>query len=351
MRVANIMLGRGLGGIEQAFLDYAVGLTLAGHEVSCITDPTAAINERIPASSLSHVTLSNMGPWDPFAGGRLAKLLNVLRADIIITHGNRALTFAKKAAGGKIPIIAVTHNYNLQHLIGADAVFTITRDLQQKVIAEFGFPAHRVFHVPNMVRVEKGFIRPVWQKPPVIGSLGRMVEKKGFDIFLEALAQLHQRKISFRAVLGGDGEERKKLKELVIKLGLYDVVTFPGWVQEPLKFLSEMDIFCLPSHHEPFGIVLLEAMAAKLPIVSTDAEGPREILTPNEDGIIVPRADPKAMADALEFLLNDESAARNLASNAYRTVRDYYEIDKVGAWISSALSAIHQDVTGVVQAS
>ncbi len=340
MRIANIMLGRGLGGIEQAFLDYSYSLNQVGHEVACVTHPAAAINDRVTQLNLNHVTLANMGPWDPFAPGKLSTLLSTLRSDIVICHGNRALVFAKKAVSGRIPIVGVTHNYQLRHIEGADAVFTITEDLRQIVIRDHGFYPEAVFHMPNMVRIEKGLIRPTWQQPPVIGTLGRMVAKKGFDVYLHALAELKQAGFEFRAVLGGAGEEEKALKQLAASLGLMETVHFTGWVTDPMTFLGSIDIFCLPSHHEPFGIVLLEAMAAKLPVISTDAEGPREILASPEHGVLVPRGDATAMAHALGHILNDESAARTMASEGYRHVRNTYEMERVATYMGEVLQHI-----------
>ncbi len=329
MRIANLMFSRGLGGIEQAFLDYGEGLALAGAEVTAFTHPKAAVNPAVGAIGLSHLSLSNMGQWDPCAPPKLATMLRTVRADIVIAHGNRAIVLAKKAVGGRMPIVAVAHNYRFQHLDGVNAIFAITEHMRQAIYTMEGYAGTPVYVISNMVRIRGNFVRGGRKTPPLVGSLGRMVQKKGFDTFLHALAELQTRGVVFQAVLGGGGEEEKTLKRTARRLGLYDVLEFPGWVDNAQALLESMDIFCLPSLHEPFGIVLLEAMAAKLPVVSTDTEGPSEIIASPQQGMLVPKDDPIALADALQALLADEGMARNMAAEGFRRVREQYNMERI----------------------
>lgn len=344
MRICNIMLGKGLGGIEQAFLDYGEGLLRAGHFVGMVTHPQAAVNATVDTMDVSHVPLPNRGQWDPFAPQKLAHIVRALRADIVITHGNRALLFAHKAVAGEVPIVAVAHNYNFQHLHSADMVFSLTRHMAEAIQRETGIPPERIITMPNMIRMEGGgFVRRTWGTSPVIGAMGRFVPKKGFDVFLHALALLKERGYAFRAQIAGKGEEERALKRLAHHLKLNDVVEFSGWVEDKQAFLDSIDVFCLPSHHEPFGIVLLEAMAGKLPIVTTDAEGPSEIIEQGVSGLVVPCGEAGAMAQALATLLEDESYARTLAGNAWRMVKANYEMGHISARITEALEVIRQN--------
>src|SRR5262249_15023020 len=156
----------------------------------------------------------------------------------------------------------------------------------------------------------------------IIGTRGRFVAKKGFDVFITALARLRQSGVGFHAILAGDGPERGALERLAAELGLSDVLRFPGWVTDKAAFFSGIDVFCLPSLHEPFGIVLIEAMAHARPIVAADSEGPMEILRDGDDAIIVPRGDPDRLAKALATLSADSDRAARLAAHAYQHVRE-----------------------------
>ena len=85
-------------------------------------------------------------------------------------------------------------------------------------------------------------------------------------------------KSNIKLTIGGDGPERRALKQLTMDLDISDKVEFVGWVEDVAEFLSGSDLFVLPSREEPFGIVILEAMAVGIPIVTTKTQGPLEIL-------------------------------------------------------------------------
>ncbi len=341
MRVINIMLGKGLGGIEQAFVDYGNALRMAGHEVVMVTHPDAQIIEKVTTQGFTVEYLSNKGWWDWIAPKVLAHIAHKYQSDVVVAHGNRAMIFAKRALKGNIPLIGVAHNYKHQHLVGLDGVFAITQHMAQTIAALPNAPKV-ICVMPNMMTLEAGAggVRRVWKSPPVIGALGRFVSKKGFDVYLEALAQLKMRGYEFRAVLGGSGEEEKKLRKLAKHLKLESELSFSGWVEQPKVFMESLDIFCLPSLHEPFGIVLLEAMVSKVPIVTTDSEGPREIIMHTQNGVMVHKADATALADGLAWMLDDESRARGLASEAYHTLKTRYTIERISAHMSESLYSI-----------
>ena len=335
------MFSRGLGGIEQAFIDYTEALEQVGHFVAMITHPSAAINAKARMLNASHISLRNLGGWDPVAAYRLGVMLRTLRADAVIAHGNRAITLASKGLHSSgIPLVAVGHNYHFQHLAEADAVFAITRHMQTEITEQTGIAPNRIYHMPNMIRIGTKPFRSEWSAVPVIAAMGRFVEKKGFDVLLRALCNLHQRGFAFRAVIAGSGQEEQTLKSMAAKLEIAHLVEFPGWVDNPARFMENSDIFVLPSHHEPFGIVLLEAMRAAMPIVTTDAEGPVEIIRHQETGLICPKAQPVAMAEALSTLLANQDYARTLGENAHATAEHYFAIDKAAMRMQEALRDI-----------
>lgn len=342
VRILNIMLGKGLGGIEQASIDYTQALAMQGHETCLVLHPKAAIKIAAIKKGVRVAEVSCLGPWDPMTPARIKKIQQEFAADIVITHGNRAVMMAKKSLSGIVPIVAVAHNYLHQHLHGADAVFAITQHMADTILQKKQV-TRQVYVMPNMVNLEgRGGVKRTWANPPVIGTLGRFVPKKGFDIYLQALAQLRERGYVFRAVLGGAGDEENNLHALAEKLKLGDCLQFTGWVHDPIAYMKDIDVFCLPSLHEPFGIVLLEAMSVKLPVVATDSEGPREIITHQTDGILVVKGDANALADGLAYILDDEYRSREIAGEAYRMLKSRYTMDRVGGHMSAILGEVYQ---------
>ena len=345
MHIACLMFSRGLGGLEQSLLDYCEALRSQGHEVTSFIFPGAAIEEPIIKLSrnknFSVERLRNFGQWDLLAIFKLRKKLIKIKPDAIITFGNRAAVLAKHAAKNIAPIIARTPNYNVKKIIGFDGILHTTEHLKEH-IAAMGHPHEKLFHVPNMINVPSDFKFKFkkFNKPPVIGTMGRFVEKKGIAEFIKALAEMKELDLDFRAIIGGEGEESGNLKNLVKELGLEKKVRFVGWVSDKQKFFDSIDIFCLPSLHEPFGIVLLEAFLSGKPVVTTNTEGPSEIACHGHDAIIVPKGNVRAMADALGDLLQNQKMAETLAINALKTLRKRYDTKIVSEKLDNALKQI-----------
>lgn len=337
--IANIMLGRGLGGLEQAFLDYDETLRYAGYTPCPIMAHGAQSLQRARSSGLEPHLLKQYGAWDIFAARRLRTLLLKHKVEAVIAHGNRALVLAHRAVGGRIPIITVSHNYNLQHAHKADAMLATTHDLAQHSVLA-GLSNDKIFLLPNMVRLPDAAPRTHIHTPPVIGAMGRMVPKKGFDVFIRALSILRAYGVQYSAVLAGDGPEKPMLEALIKELNLEKEITLTGWVEFPPAFYQTIDMFCLPSQHEPFGIVVLEAGAYSLPIVSTATEGPREILADPSHGALVPINDPEAMAHTLAELCNQPEKALLLGKNARQLVAEKYDLPVVAKTLGAILRKI-----------
>lgn len=341
MHIVNIMFSRSGGGIEQAFVDYCIGLSERGHTVTAVVYP-GAVAERLLMESRASVGIEpirNFSEWDLFAAARLKRCLLKLQPDCVIAHANRAYSLAKKAIKGRIPLIAVAQNYSTRRFSDADAVFTTTHDLMSH-LSQQGIGEARIFHIPNMIRCTELPHREKRHDPPVIGAMGRFVAKKGFESYIAALEILKNRGHEFRAVLGGDGEEEQKLKARAHEAGLFETLSFPGWVEDKKSFYTHIDIFCLPSLHEPFGIVLLEAFTHGATVVTTDSEGPRDIITPNYDALMIEKSSPDAMANALEKLLKDPALADKLAANAFAKAKTSYTIEVVCEKIEKAVEEV-----------
>lgn len=345
MRVANLMLGVGRGGLEQAAVDFAEALQLAGVPVKTITVPGAWACAGLDAAGLARdeLRLGGLeGLWAPF---RLLGLLQAFGPTHVLCHGNKALKLAasplvRRALPG-CQVVGITHNYSLKHIARADHVLALTHDLAQAV-ASRGVAQQRIHRIGNLVRVAPTVpaARSAWRDPPVIGSIGRLVPKKGFEVFVAALGLLLARGCRFQAVLAGSGEEEAALKAQASGLGLDPVLGFAGWVDDRQRFYDSLDIAVVPSHHEPFGIVVLEAMAQGLPLVATASEGPSEILADGTAGRLVPLADAAALADALEALLADPAAARALGHRSHTTALSRYDIHPAAQALVQALGAM-----------
>lgn len=339
MHIVNIMFAKGGGGIEQAFVDYCEGLQGIGRKVTAIIHPGAWAESQLKAKNIPTIALRNFSEYDYFAAWRLNRLLKKIGADIVIAHANRATGLCLRSKT-KTPIAGVVQNYNTRRYNACDAAFTTTHDLIN-VLAAQGIARENIYHIPNMVKVAELPHRQARKTPPVVGTMGRFVKKKGFDTYINALAILKLKGVPFKAVLGGTGIEDSALRALARERGLGPAdLIFSGWVDDRKAFYTGIDIFCLPSLHEPFGIVLLEAFAHGAPIISTNSEGPKDIITPNYDALIVEKGNAEQLAEALEKLIKDPALCDSLAANGFAKVKTRYSLEVVAGKIDEACQKI-----------
>ena len=151
---------------------------------------------------------------------------------------------------------------------------------------------------------------------PVILSAGRLAAQKDFPALIRAFARLARRR-PCRLIIVGEGRMRPRLERLVGRLGLQDRVSLPGWVDNPFAFMSRASLFAVSSTYEGLSMVLVEALACGCPCVSTDCRfGPPEILQHGKVGPLVPVGDDRALAEAMERVLDKPPDARLLRERA-----------------------------------
>ncbi|CAN7627008.1 glycosyltransferase [Caulobacter sp. LjRoot300] len=321
--ILHAMLGKGLGGLEQVFLDYqpileayaatrggaATGLVRAGGQV--------AVQQagRVPPLT----TMPAYTDWDPLTLGAARAIIRATAPDLILSHGQRpARLLARVAPPGAMLAVCV-------HKPAFDVETTRTHYVcvgqhLAELAAARGVPAERVHVVPNAVKPPTVLATPFSRtgRPPRIVAAGRLHPKKGFDVLVAALALLRDDGQVLDCEIAGEGDERARLEGLIAQRGLQDRVRLVGWRDDVPAFLATGDVFAFPSHQEGFPLVLLEAMAVGLPVVSSAISGPVEMIADGVDGALVPPGDPAALARALAGLVAtpQKAAALGVAARA-----------------------------------
>ena len=160
-------------------------------------------------------------------------------------------------------------------------------------------------------------------------AVGRLSYEKGFDRLIEAFIQAAEQCPTWNLLIIGDGPEKSKLQEATQTHGLQDRVLFPGWIESPWPAIPKSSIAVLPSRYEGFPNALLEAMSHGLAPIAFDCEsGPAEIITHNNDGLLIPQDDVVALAAAMKSLANDDSTRTSLATAAL-SVNDRFSPEQV----------------------
>jgi glycosyltransferase involved in cell wall biosynthesis len=181
----------------------------------------------------------------------------------------------------------------------ADAVVTQTRALERALVGRLGWPADRMTVIPNGVELGE----PLASRGHAIGTLSTFEPVKGLDCFLDSAALLAERRLDLRFLLFGVGSLDGALHSRSLRLGIGSRVGFPGWIPTR-EALGQLAVLVLPSHMENAPLVLLEAMAAGVPVVATRVGGIPELAPPGTAVLVAP-GDAAALAAAVERLLDD----------------------------------------------
>ncbi|MFN2556626.1 MAG: glycosyltransferase [Nitriliruptorales bacterium] len=198
----------------------------------------------------------------------------------------------------------------------------------REVEAYAGLPAGSVQVVHNGVP-DLGPVEPTPHDGVVLVAVGRLNAQKGFDILLEALRRL----AGVRLVIVGGGEEHDALTRQADRLGLSDRVRITGWTERVRDFLSQGDIFVLPSRSEGFPLAILEAMLAGLPVVASGVGGVPESVQDGETGFLVPKDDPERLAAALQGLVDDPQLRVRMGRRGRLVARQFTDERMAGAYL------------------
>jgi glycosyltransferase involved in cell wall biosynthesis len=176
--------------------------------------------------------------------------------------------------------------------------------------------------IPNQINLPSEIERKYGLKSIV--GVGRLVPQKGFDLLIAAFHQIAEEHPDWRLSIGGDGPERNALLNLRDRLGLQDRVNLPGVSRKPSQWIETAEVFALSSRHEGWGIVLMEAMAAGLAVTAFDCDfGPREMITHEEDGLLLPNGDVDALAATLAGLVEDGTLRQKLGEAAAKSSKRF----------------------------
>ena len=227
----------------------------------------------------------------------------------------------------------------------AKKIQVISQFLKQRAL-EIGAEEGKVIVIPNGVDIEafsheisdseRKTIRAdlgINDTDKVIITTSRLVYKNAVDVLLLAFDKLIKKyqHTNIKLVIVGYGEEEKKLKEMVKKLGLQDKVIFTGRVknQQIPYYLSIGDIYCRPSRSEGQGISFLEAMCVGLPVVTTPVGGIVDFVRDKETGIFVQVDNPKDLAEKLYLVLTDDKLRDEIINSAKKMVIENYNWDRI----------------------
>ncbi len=345
------------GAIQQVLVNLANGFFARGHRVDLVA---ARFEGKRPADlhpdvrSVDLAAVSTRIPWVrgrrrrwlPASAPELAQFLKRERPDGLLCGGNYANLaglWARQLSGVSTRVTLSEHNpisdavsnpgrvkLFLPSLVRrfypkADGIVAVSGSVADDLAKFSRIPRDRIAAIWNPVltpsllgRMAESPEHPEWVDgdSPVVVTAARLAPQKDLETLLQAFALLRARRQARLLVLG-EGRSRPTLERSVRDLGLADDVRMPGRITNPLPYLRRSAAFALSSIYEGFGNVLVEALAAGCPVVSTDCPGgPGEILERGRYGRLVPVGDPAALARGLEDALDSPPDPASLKRRA-----------------------------------
>ena len=215
---------------------------------------------------------------------------------IVLSEKDRSIGLAKKIASPK-KIIKIYNG------IDVSALKILPKEKAREILPDS-------FRQPNQA---------------MIGVIANLYATKGLDFLIKAIALIKKngQTLNTKYQIIGDGPERKNLERLIAKLNLSDCVFLAGRIPEASKYLTAFDIFVLPSIKEGMPFVILEAMAAEVPIIATKVGAIPEMIENNVSGILVEPKNPTVLAKAIEEFLSNPAKQKNLAENARHNLEKF----------------------------
>ncbi|MBG9568559.1 glycosyltransferase [Brevibacillus agri] len=367
LRVLHVIGGGEFGGAEQHILNLVTTFPAEEVDVAVVCFYDSLFAEKLRAAGIKVIALNQFGRFDIRLLQALRRTFLAFGPAIIHTHGIKANFFSRLAAlGMKVPLLTTVHSSLRYDYAGALAYAIVsmmersTRHWNRHYIAisgaiadvlrEQGVKSSAISVIYNGMDLspyqqdqlresDRSRFRAEWNVPQdafLFGTVARFVPVKGLPILLDAFHALVQDKAaSPYLVLIGDGSERPALEAKVQELGLAERVRFAGFRQDIPACLHAIDGFVHSSLYEGLGYTIIEAMAAKVPVVASNVGGVKEFVFHERTGLVVEPNDSAALARAMEQLWTSPQLRETLAQNALEKVEATFTIQQMTAQILS----------------
>ncbi len=322
-----------------------------GHLIFPVCFSGSPIFHQLQRMGFEPFTMNLNHYFHPIQVIKLAKYIKKNEIELIHADYSRDLwTIAPAMAfSRKIPLVLIKHIGTMRPKRDflhrwiykqVDFIISISKVIQDNVIAthpispeKVGIIYHGVdfekFNFDAVVREQTRKMLGIGNEDILIGIVGRLQRAKGHFEFLEMAAVLSKTHHNVRFIIIGEatrGEalEAEQIKQKINELNLLDRLILTGYREDVPNLLSAMDIFVFPSYAEAFGLVLIEAMAMKLPIVTANCDGVLDIVLQNKTGELVPPKNVSSLIQTVEKLILDRELRQFYSENGYKRVCDHF---------------------------
>lgn len=353
MKILHIIPSLNKGGAERIALDMCVELQRQGHEVKICTfrenNQYTFLTEQLDYQVLNTRIQLSLWRKNRVDVSALQQMIDAFQPDVIHSHlfeaeinlafcsfpkhTRRVIHFHDNMVQMErfsIKTICskqlITNYYErrlvLSNLPNTSVAIAISKDTEFYIKRVLPSRIRTCFQL-NAIQLER--FQPKRQKidSTAIVMIGSFVFKKGQELAIRTLSELKKRRIELQLNLIGDGEMKDELNHLAKELLVSEQVHFKGLIDFPEQILQQATVYLHTAIYEPFGLVLIEAMACGLPVVCTDGKGNRDLIQEGENGFMIWERDPKLLADKIQFLLENNEERQRMGENAHRFAQQF----------------------------
>jgi len=353
MKIMEIISGAGVNGAIRHAAALAGELARRGHSVTVVCRRDAWVRGEV-ASAPVDVIESDLRRWPPQELWRIRAAVRSRQVEVIHTHQTGAHLFGVCLRGiTRVPCLATAHARTRHwHWLLHDRIIAVSEAARVFLTARNFVPAHRIEVVPNFVdqvaftetgsetRARLRALFGVGDTCQLIGFVGTLLPEKGWLELVRVLADVSMAAPTVRLLIVGYGtpEYRSLLACEAVRLGVAKRLIWTGERLDVPEVLSALDLFVSPSREETFGLSILEAMAAGLPVVATAVGGVPELVRDGTTGILVPLDDHDAMTRAIVALLGNAAQRKALGDTGRRRARSHFSPEVQLPRIEAALA-------------
>lgn len=355
IRIFYLITSSHFGGAETLLYEQVASLDQKVFEpLVCSIKPAGGIAEKIRTLGVPVISLdldlkkSLFQPWKPLAAfRRLVGLLKEFNPHILhssLFQADVLGALAGKTAG--VPMRLATLHMVLKRKLPElilermlapyiNCYLAVSKNMRDIFVRWFFLPGAKIQVIHNAVSTEDVVDRskaPLptgvsidWSRPTFV-MVGRIDPQKDLDTLLEAMKALSVKGSSAQLVLVGDGPDRARLTEKVRDLNLESAVTFAGYQFNPMPFIARSLALVLSSREEGLPLVVLEAMALSKAVIATNVGALSEAVVPSENGLLVPKGDASALADALEKTAANPMVAKKWGERGRDIVNEKFSV-------------------------
>jgi glycosyltransferase involved in cell wall biosynthesis len=338
MKILNAIHAQSIGGVDQVFRNYTEILAAKNHEVALLISDNG--NDKYAAKKI--FKLKNYSQI--FDCLKLLLILYKFRPDVVLCHSRRIMKWMgilKFFTGAKS--VAINHGISFKSSLCCDYIISINEQISDLVIAA-GHDARRSFVLPNVVKIDQKYQKKILKNPPVIGIYGRLEPRKGFDILIKAGAILLKNNYDFRLKIGGfevpGSYNWRTIEGFIKENNIAEKCEIVGTVLDKKNFFKDVDIFCVPSREEPFGLVILEGFLFSTLVISSDSDGGKLLIEDEKNGMLFINENPEDLAEKIIKILNNPQNYSALTHEAFLRLEKNFSFDSIGQEMDRILKLI-----------